>query len=146
MVHGIGTVGVRRVDAAVGVHHDVVRVYEQAFNSHTFDFEEDVGPFLDPDITIAAGGELGGRLWLLEASQARADYARDRDAAVSINVDARCVADLDTAVVLVTEGDFIFTYPDRSISRLRVLASSTLRHSDGRWVFQHVHLGKGCCL
>jgi hypothetical protein len=134
---------VHGVDAAAAMHKDVVRIYEQAWNAHTFDFENDVGRFMAPDITIVSGGMLGGRSLLCELLDARADYVRWTEATVAINLEITCVADLDTTVMVVAEGDFSFTYPDRTTYTQRVLMSSTLRFLDGMWVFQHIHCGSG---
>jgi SnoaL-like domain len=127
--------------AALAIHRDVERIYQQAYNAHTFDFEKDVGLFMAPDITIVLGGTLETRSLLRDISNARADYVRDMGVTVTINSETTCVADLGTTVVLVAEGDFIFTYPDQTVYAQRVLASSTLRLLDGTWVFQHIHFG-----
>jgi hypothetical protein len=140
----VGTLSDRRVDAALAMHKDVVRIYEQAWNDHTFDFENDVGRFMAPDITIVSEDTLGGRSVLGAISDARADYVRGTKAIVTINLKVTCVADLDTTVVVVAEGDFSFTYPDRTTYTQRVLTSSTLRLLHGTWVFQHIHCGRGC--
>jgi hypothetical protein len=132
------------VNAAIVMHNDVVRIYEQAWNAHTFDFENDVGHFMAPDITIVSGDTLVGRSLLRETSEARADYVRGTKAIVTINLEVTCVADLDTTAVVVAEGDFSFTYPDRTTYTQPVLTSSTLRLLDGVWVFQHIHCGRGC--
>lgn len=131
------------LDDAFAMHNDVVRIYEQAYNAHTFDFEEDVGRFVASDVTVVSGGKLGARSLLLETSEARADYVRSTDATFTINVKTSCVANLDTTVVLVAEGDFTFTYPDRSTCRLPIIVSSTLRLLNGTWTFQHVHFSRG---
>jgi hypothetical protein len=140
----IATLSERSVDAALATHNDVVGIYEQAWNDHTFDFENDVGHFMAPDITIVSEDTLSGRSVLAALSDARADYVRGTKAIVTINVEITCVADLDTAVVVVAEGDFSFTYPDRTTYTQPVLTSSTLRLLDGTWVFQHIHCGRGC--
>jgi hypothetical protein len=140
----IGTLSDVSVNAALAMHEDVVRIYEEAWNAHTFDFENDVGHFVAPDITIVSGGMLGGRSELRETSDARADYVRGTKAIVTINLEITCVADLGTTVVAVAEGDFSFTYPDRTAYTQQVLTSSTLRFVDGTWVFQHIHCGRGC--
>jgi hypothetical protein len=140
----IPTVTTRGVDAAIATHQDVVRIYEQAWNDHTFDFESDLGHFMAPDITIVSGGMLGGRSLLRETSDARTDYVRGTGATVTINSQITYVADMDTTVVVVAEGDLSFTYPDRTTYTQRLLTSSTLRLLDGKWVFQHVHFGR-CC-
>jgi hypothetical protein len=140
----VGTLSDLSVNAALEMHDDVVRIYEQALNDHTFDFENDVGHFMAPDITIVSEGTLGGRPVLREISDARADYVRGTKAIVTINLEITSVADLDTTVVVVAEGDFGFTYPDRTIFTRRILTSSTLRLLDGTWVFQHIHCGRGC--
>jgi hypothetical protein len=140
----IGTLGDLSVNAALAIHNDVARIYEQAWNAHTFDFEDDVGHFMAPDITIVSGDTLGGRSLLRETSDARADYVRGTNAIAAINLEIACVADLDTTVVVVAEGDFSFTYPDRTTYTQQVLTSSTLRFLDGTWVFQHIHCGRGC--
>jgi hypothetical protein len=129
--------------AALAIHRDVERIYQQAYNAHTFDFEQDVGLFMAPDITIVSGGTLDTRSLLRDISNARADYVRAMGVTVAINLDTTCVADLDTTVVLVAEGDFIFTYPDQTVYTQSVMTSSTLRLLDGAWVFQHIHLGRG---
>jgi hypothetical protein len=141
----IGTLIDRSVDTALEVHRQVVRIYEEAWNAHTFDFEDDVGHFMAPDVSIVLGAMLGGRSLLREASEARADYVRGTAATVTMNLEVASVADLDTAVVAITEGDITFTYPDRTVYTQPVLTSATLRLLDGRWVFQHIHLGRGCC-
>ena len=132
------------VHDAVAVHEDVVRIYEEAWNAHTFDFENDVGDLMAPDITIVSGDMLGGRSVLRETSDARADYIRGTKAIVTINLQTTCVADLDTTVVVVAEGDFSFAYTDQTRYTQQILTSSTLRLLDGRWVFQHIHCGRGC--
>lgn len=132
------------VDTAIATHQDVVRIYEQAWNDHTFDFERDLGHFMAPDITVISGGTLGGRSLLRETSDARADYVRDTRATVSINWEITYVTDMDTTIVVVAEGDLSFIYPDRTTYTQRLLTSSTLRLLDGSWVFQHVHFGR-CC-
>lgn len=132
------------VDAAVAMHQDVVRIYEQAWNAHTFDFESDLGQFMAPDITIISGGTLGGRSLLRETSDARADYIRGTRALVAISSEITYVADMDTTVVVVAEGDLSFTYPDRTTYTQHLLVSSTLRLLNDTWVFQHVHFGRGC--
>ena len=132
------------VDAAVAMHKDVARIYEQAWNAHTFDFESDLGHFMAPDITIVSGGTLGGRALLRETSDARADYVRGTRATVSINSEVTHVADMGSTVVVVAEGDLSFIYPDETTYTQRLLISSTLRLLDGTWVFQHVHFGRGC--
>ena len=132
------------VNAALAMHKDVARIYEQAWNAHTFDFENDVGHFMAPDITIVSGDTLGGRSVLRDTSDARADYVRGTKAIVTINLEITCVADLDTTLVIVAEGDFSFTYPDQTTYTQRVLTTSTLRLLDGAWVFQHIHCGRGC--
>jgi len=139
----IATLSDLNVNAALAMHEDVVRIYEQAWNAHTFDFENDVGHFMAPDITIVSGGTLGARSELREMSDARADYVRGTKAIVTIDVDITCVADLDTTLVIVAEGDFSFTYPDQTTYTQRVLTTSTLRLLDGAWVFQHIHCGRG---
>jgi hypothetical protein len=140
----IETVSVHRSDAALAIHEDVVRIYELAYNAHTFDFEKDLGRFAAPDITVIFGSQRGGRWLLSETSAARAEYVRSSDAKVTIDVQITCAADLDTTVVLVTEGNLTFTYPDLSTCKLPLLASSTLRLVNGAWIFQHVHFSKGC--
>ena len=137
-------VGDRSVDAAIAMHQDVVRIYEEAFNAQSFDFDSDVGHFMAPDITIVSGGALGGRSVLAETSDARADYVRNRQAMVSIDLDLSCVADLDTTVVVVAEGDLTFTHPDGTTFTQQLQVSSTLRLLCGNWVFQHIHCGSGC--
>lgn len=132
-----------RIDAALAVHTGVIRAYEFAYNTHTFDFEKDIGRFVAPDITIVSDGKLGPRSLLSELSHARAEYVCNTNSKVVMDFHTTCVADLDTAIVLVAEGDFTFVYPDRTEYALRLTASSTLRAVDGTWVFQHVHLGKG---
>jgi hypothetical protein len=132
------------VDAAIATHQDVVRIYEQAWNAHTFDFEHDLGHFMAPDITIVSGGTLGERALLRETSDARADYVRGTRATVTINSEITYITDMDTTVVVVAEGDLSFTYPDRTTYTQRLLTSSTLRLLNDAWVFQHVHFGKGC--
>ena len=139
----IGTRSDLSVNAALAMHKDVVRIYEQAWNAHTFDFENDVGHFVAPDFTIVSEGMLGGRSEIRETSDARAYYVRGTKAIVAINLETTCVSDLGTTVVVVAEGDFSFTYPDRTTYTQPVLTSSTLRFFDGRWVFQHVHCGRG---
>jgi hypothetical protein len=140
----IPTLNARSVDAAVATHQDVVRIYEEAWNAHTFDFESDLGHFMAPDITIVSGGALGGRSLLRETSDARADYVRGTRATVTITSEITHVADMDTTVVVVAEGDLSFTYPDRTTYTQRLLISSTLRLLGDTWVFQHVHFGRGC--
>ncbi|MBO0881787.1 MAG: hypothetical protein J2P17_15885 [Mycobacterium sp.] len=143
-MHGdIPTLKVRGVDAAVATHQDVVRIYEQAWNAHTFDFESDLGRFVAPDITIVSGGTLGGRSLLRETSDARADYIRGTRATVTINSEITHVLDMGTTVVVVAEGDLSFIYPDRTLYPQRLLISSILRLLNGAWVFQHVHFGRG---
>ena len=132
------------VNAALAMHKDVARIYEQAWNAHTFDFENDVGHFMAPDIAIVSAGGLSGRSLLHQTSDARADYVRGTGATVTINLEIRCVVDIDTTVVVVAGGDFRFTYPDRTTSTQPILTSSTLRLLDGAWVFQHIHIGRGC--
>src|SRR5262249_50856891 len=92
----------RGVDTALVMHKDVVRIYEEAWNAHTFDFESDVGHFVAPDVTIVSGGMLGGRSVLRELSDARAEYLRGSKAMVTLDLEITCVADLETTVVLVT--------------------------------------------
>lgn len=144
MHNDIPTLNARGVDAAIATHQDVARIYEQAWNAHTFDFERDLGHFMAPDITIISGGTLGGRALLRETSDARADYVRGTQATVTINSEITYVADIDTTVVVVAEGELSFTYPDRTTYTQRLLISSTLRLLDDEWVFQHVHFGRGC--
>jgi hypothetical protein len=138
----VGTAGVHRVDAAVARHHDVVRVYEEAFNAHTFDFEKDVGRFAAPDITIVSESELGGRDLLAALSNARAEYVRTTGATVSIVAETTCVSYLGTTVVLVTDGKLLFSYPDRKTYALPILASSVLQLVNDLWVFEHVHFAR----
>lgn len=133
------------VAAAVGMHKYVMRVYEQACNAYTFDFESDVGRFMPDDVTVISGGVLGTRSLLCETLEARADYVRGTGATVTINLDVTCVAELDTTVVLVAEGDLTFTYPDWTTYSQRVLISSTVRLVDGMWGFQHIHFGGDFC-
>ncbi|MGE2817961.1 hypothetical protein ACQI5H_22870 [Mycobacterium heidelbergense] len=140
----VGLLTDRGVDAAIAMHKDVMRIYEDAWNAHTFDFESDVGHFMAPDITIVSGGMLGGRSVLAETSEARADYVRNSKAIVTMDLELSCVAHLDTTVVVVAEGDFTFTYPDRTTYTQQILVSSTLRLLCGRWVFQHIHCGRDC--
>lgn len=144
MQRAIGTLSKRSVDVALAMHRDAVRTYEQAWNGHTFDFEKDIGHFLAPDITLVAGGTLSERILLRDLSDARADYVRGTNAKVTIDLDMTCVADLGTTVVVVADGSFTFTYPDRTAYTQRILASSTLRLLNGAWVFQHIHCGSGC--
>jgi hypothetical protein len=144
MQHELVTFSERGVDTALVMHKDVVRIYEEAWNAHTFDFESDVGHFIAPDVTIVSGGMLGGRSVLRELSDARAEYLRGSKAMVTLDLEITCVADLETTVVLVTEGSLSFTYPDRTSYTEQILVSSTLRLLDGRWVFQHIHCGSGC--
>jgi hypothetical protein len=134
----------RSVDTAIAMHADVVDIYEQAWNAHTFDFEKDLGHFAAPDITIVSGGTLGGRSLLRETSDARADYIRGTNATVTINMEITCVADMDTTVVVVAEGNLSFTYTDLTTYTQPMMTSSTLRLLDGRWVFQHIHFGRRC--
>jgi len=143
MLDDIGTISIHRVDAALALHEDVVRIYEQACNAHTFDFEKDLGRFVAPDVTVISGGQLGGPWLLAETLDARADYVRNTDAILTVNLKTTCVADLATTVVLVAEGDFTFTYGDLTTYTLPLATSSTLRLVDGRWVFQHVHFSRG---
>jgi hypothetical protein len=131
------------VDAALRIHDEVVRVYEQACNSRTFDFEKDIGRFMAPDITLVSGGKLGRRSLLCDTADARADYICGTDATLTMVLEIACVADLGTTVVLVAEGEFSFTYPDQTTYTQPLLTSSTLRFRDGTWVFQHIHFG-GC--
>lgn len=131
------------VHAALAMHEDVVRIYEDAWNAQTFDFESDVGHFVAPDVTIVSGGVLGGRSVLAEASEARADYVRNRKATVTLDLKLTCVADLGTTAVVLAEGDFSFTYPDRTTYTQQILISSTLRLHHGKWLFQHIHCGRG---
>jgi hypothetical protein len=126
------------------MHADVVHIYEQAWNAHTFDFEKAVGHFAAPDITIVSGGTLGGRSLLRETSDARADYIRGTNATVTINMEITCVADMDTTVVVVAEGNLSFTYTDLTTYTQPMMTSSTLRLLDDRWVFQHIHFGRRC--
>lgn len=132
------------VDAALAMHEDVVRIYEEAWNAQTFDFESDVGHFAAPDITIVSGGMLGNRSVLREMSNARADYVRNKNALVTLDLQLTCVADLQTTVVVVAEGDVIFTYPNQTTYTQQILVSSTLQLVGGRWLFQHIHCGRGC--
>jgi hypothetical protein len=134
----------RSVDAALAMHKDVVDIYQHAWNTHTFDFENDIGHFMAPDITIIVGDTLGGRSLLADISDARAEYVRFTKAIVTLDLEITDVADLNTTAVVVAEGDFVFTYPDRTTYTQRLLASSTLRILDGAWVFQHIHFGRGC--
>jgi hypothetical protein len=142
--HNVPTLSDRGVDAAIATHADVVRIYEQAWNDHTFDFENSIGHFMAPDITIVVGGTLGGRSLLCETSDARADYIRGTDATVTINMEITCIADLGTTVVVVAEGDLNFAYTDRTAYTQPMMTSSTLRLLDGTWVFQHIHFGRRC--
>jgi hypothetical protein len=135
----IGVLRVHGADAALAIHDDVVRIYEQAYNAHTFEFEKDLGCFAAPDITIVSGDEFAGRDLLAALSDARADYVRNTGATVSISVETTCVADLNTTVVLVAKGELVFTYPDQTTYALPILISSTLRLLGYTWVFQHVH-------
>jgi hypothetical protein len=144
MRNNFPSVTVGGVDAAVATHQDVVRIYEQAWNAHVFDFESDVGRFMAPDITIVSGGTLGGRSLLREISDARADYVRGTRATATLNSEIMYAADIGIAVVVVAEGDLSFAYPDRTAYAQRLLTSSTLRLLDGAWVFQHIHFGRGC--
>jgi hypothetical protein len=132
------------VEAAIATHLDVVQIFEQAWNAHTFDFETDIGRFMAPDVTVVSGGALGGRSLLCETADARADYIRGTGARVTINLEITCVSDMGTTVVVVAEGDFSFTYPDRTVYTQPFLTSSTLRLLDGAWVFQHIHFGRSC--
>jgi hypothetical protein len=144
MHNNVSTLTDRGLDAAVATHQDVVRIYEQAWNDHTFDFESDVGHFMAPDITIVSEGELGGRSLLRETSDARADYVRSTKATATLNSEITHAADIGTTVVVVAEGDLSFTYQDQTTYTQRLLASSTLRLLNGAWVFQHIHFGIGC--
>jgi hypothetical protein len=144
MYRSVPTLSDRGVDAAIAVHADVVHIYEQAWNAHTFDFEKHVGHFAAPDITIVSGGTLGGRSLLRETSDARADYIRGTNATVTINMEITCVADMDTTVVVVAEGDLSFTYTDQTTYTQPMMTSSTLRLVDGAWIFQHIHFGRRC--
>jgi hypothetical protein len=144
MYDNIPTLKACGADAAVATHQDVVRIYEEAWNAHTFDFESDVGHLMAPDITIVSGGMLGGRSLLRDTSDARADYIRGTRATVTITSQITHVADMETTVVVVAEGDLSFTYPDQTTYSQRLTISSTLRLLDGAWVFQHVHFGRGC--
>lgn len=135
------TVSKPGVDTPLAMHYDVIRIYEQAWNAHTFDFESDVGHFMAPDVTIVSGGMLGGRSELRELSDARADYVRTSKATVTLDLEVTCVADLQTTVVVVAEGDLSFIYPDHTGYSQQILVSSTLRLLDGSWVFQHIHCG-----
>jgi hypothetical protein len=135
----VGVLRIQGVDAALGIHNDVVRIYEQGYNAHTFGFEKDLGPFVAPDITIVSGDEFAGRDLLAALSDARADYVRNTGATVSISVETRCVADLHTTVVLVAQGELVFAYPDQTTYALPILVSSTVRLLGCTWVFQHVH-------
>lgn len=137
--------GGQGADAALGMHEDVVRVYEQACNAYTFDFERDVGRYMAADVTVVSGGMQGGRSLLCETLDARAEYVRNTEATVTANLDITCAAELETTAVLVAEGDLTFTYPDGTTYTQHLLISSTLRLLDGLWIFQHVHFGKDCC-
>jgi hypothetical protein len=139
----IGTLIDHNVDAALEMYRAVLRIYEEGWNNHTFDFENDVGHFMAPDITIVLGSMLGGRSLLCESSDARVDYLRSTGATATISAEFAHVADLGSTVVVIAEGDFTFTYPDRTTYTQRLLASSTLRLIDGRWMFQHIHFGRG---
>ncbi len=127
------------VDAAVAVHKDIVRIYEQTYNAHTFDFEKDVGRFMSADVTVVSAGVLGGRSLLREMSEARADYVQGAGAVVMIDSQIINVTDLGGTAVLVVEGGVTFTYPDDTVYTQRLLASATLRFLDGAWVYQHIH-------
>lgn len=140
----IGTLSDRRVSTALAIHEDFVNTYKQAWNAHTFNFENDIGSFLAPDITIVAGDTLGGRSMLADLSEARADYVRFTNAIVTLDLAVTYVADLGDTAVVVAEGDFGFTYPDQTTYAQRLLASSILRILGGTWVFQHIHFGRGC--
>jgi hypothetical protein len=140
----VPTLNAGSVDAAIATHQDVLRIYEEAWNAHTFDFESDLGHFMAPDITIVSGGILGGRSLLRETSDARADYVRGTRATVTISSEITHVADMDTTVVVVAEGDLSFTYPDHTTYTQPLLVSSTLRLLGSKWVFQHVHFGRAC--
>ena len=135
----IGVLRLHGADAALAIHNDVVRIYEQAYNAHTFEFEKDLGSFAAPDITIVSGDEFAGRDLLAALSDARADYVHNTGATVSISLETTCVADLNTTVVLVAKGELVFTYPDQTTYALPILISSTLRFLGYTWVFQHVH-------
>jgi hypothetical protein len=141
----VATFNAASVDGAVATLQYVVHIYEHAWNARTFDFEHDLGHLMAPDITIVAGGTLGGRALLRETSDARADYVRGTRAAVSISSEVTHVADMGSTVVVVAEGDLSFIYPDETTYTQRLLISSTLRLLDGTWVFQHVHFGRACC-
>ncbi|OMC08424.1 hypothetical protein A5736_06470 [Mycobacterium sp. SP-6446] len=132
------------VEAALAMHKKVARIYEEAWNAHTFDFEKDVGHFMAPDLSIVSGGMLGDRSMLGEISDARAEYIRTGDVIVTLDVEFTCVADLGTTVVVVAEGDFKFAYPDQTTYTQQISVSSTLRLLGGRWVFQHIHCGEAC--
>lgn len=134
------------VDAAITTHQEVLRIYEEAWNAHTFDFESDVGHFMAPDITIVSGGILAGRSMLRELYDARADYVRTTRAKATIRSEITHVADMDTTVVVVAESELSFTYPDpdRATYAEQLIISSTLRLLGSKWVFQHIHFGRAC--
>lgn len=141
MQHEIGMLNSHSVDATLAMHTAVAHVYEETWNAHTFDFEQHVGRFLAPDITVVMLGAIEGRSLLRDISDARAAYIRDTQAKVTISEKVRCVTDLGTTVVAVAESDYRFRYPDQTSQTLRVISSSVVRRLGDTWVFQHVHFG-----
>ena len=132
------------VDAALAMHDELVRIYEQGYNTHTFDFEKDIGLFMAADVTVVSDGSVGGRSLLAESSEARADYVCGSGATVTIDSKVTSVSDLGATVVLVVEAELTFTYPDQTTFTQRLLASPVLRFLNDRWVYQHIHLGRSC--
>lgn len=134
------------VDAAIATHQEVLRIYEEAWNAHTFDFESDVGHFIAPDLTIVSGGILAKRSMLRELYDARADYVRTTRAKATIRAEITHVTDMDTTVLVVAESELSFTYPDpdRAAYAEQLIVSSTLRLLGSNWVFQHIHFGRAC--
>jgi hypothetical protein len=141
MPYKIGAFNSHKVDAALAMHKEVVRIYERTWNAHTFDFEEHVGRFMAPDISVVLLGAVDGRALLRDISHARADYVRNKQATVTISGTARSVTDLGTAIVVAAECDYSFRYPDQTSETQRVISSSAVRFLGGSWVFQHIHFG-----
>jgi hypothetical protein len=141
MPYEIATLSSPNVDAALALHRKVMRTYERTWNAHTFDFEEHVGRFMAPDISVVLLGAVDGRSLLRDISHARADYIREMQARVTISGTARSVTDLGTAIVVTAECDYSFRYPDQTRETQRVISSSAARLLGGNWVFQHIHFG-----
>lgn len=140
----VRTLNGHRVRDALAIHNEAVDICEEGWNNHTFDFETDLGHYIAPDITTIVGDSIGGRKLLADITDARAEYVCCTNATVTFDLETTYLAELGTTAVVMTQGDFSFTYPDQTRYTQRLLASSTLRILDGRWVFQHIHFGKGC--